>query len=396
MGGGGYAAGPVGLAALIARGVPLVLTEADSRLGLDQPRARARRPARVPGVPARRPRGPRFLVTGRPIPVPDADRESARARLGHRRARAALRARVRRVARAPARSTSRRSRASRRSREASCRVLHICGRRDYPSCAYADALERSYDLREYMQLEDFADALAASDLVGGARRRLDLRDRRPRTAGDARALPHAAGDHQGANARWMADAGAAVVIADEQLTAARLAREVARLLAEPEPLAAMAAASRGARPPRSGRKTWPAELLRRRRGGACAGADERPRARAGTHRALAERPGGPWSGRRLHLVGVGGAGMSAYARAAAALGASVTRLRPQRHALLRAAARRRRARGRDRRHDAANVPAGEDVELVHSSAVGPTIPSCVAARERGPARAARGRSCSAS
>ncbi len=33
---------------------------------------------------------------------------------------------------------------------------------------------------------------------------------------------------------------------------------------------------------------------------------------------------GPWSGRRLHFVGVGGAGMSAYARAAHALGAEVS------------------------------------------------------------------------
>ena len=32
----------------------------------------------------------------------------------------------------------------------------------------------------------------------------------------------------------------------------------------------------------------------------------------------------PWRGRRIHLVGVGGAGMSAYARAAAALGAVVS------------------------------------------------------------------------
>ena len=32
----------------------------------------------------------------------------------------------------------------------------------------------------------------------------------------------------------------------------------------------------------------------------------------------------PWSGRRLHFVGVGGAGMSAYARAARALGATVS------------------------------------------------------------------------
>ena len=35
-------------------------------------------------------------------------------------------------------------------------------------------------------------------------------------------------------------------------------------------------------------------------------------------------PSGPWSGRRLHFVGVGGAGMSGYARAAHALGAEVT------------------------------------------------------------------------
>ncbi len=32
----------------------------------------------------------------------------------------------------------------------------------------------------------------------------------------------------------------------------------------------------------------------------------------------------PWRGRRLHFVGVGGAGMSGYARAARALGAEVS------------------------------------------------------------------------
>ena len=35
-------------------------------------------------------------------------------------------------------------------------------------------------------------------------------------------------------------------------------------------------------------------------------------------------PERPWSGRRLHFVGVGGAGMSGYARAAHALGAEVS------------------------------------------------------------------------
>ena len=47
----------------------------------------------------------------------------------------------------------------------------------------------------------------------------------------------------------MADAGAAVVIADGELNAGRLAREVAALLADRERLAAMARASKGlARP----------------------------------------------------------------------------------------------------------------------------------------------------
>ena len=61
--------------------------------------------------------------------------------------------------------------------------------------------------------------------------------------------PHAAADHQTANARWMADAGAAVVLPDGELTAQRLDHEVGALLGDPDRLAAMAAASRGlARP----------------------------------------------------------------------------------------------------------------------------------------------------
>jgi len=61
--------------------------------------------------------------------------------------------------------------------------------------------------------------------------------------------PHAAGDHQSANARWMSQAGAAVTIPDRELSARRLAAEVAALLADRSRLAAMATAARGlARP----------------------------------------------------------------------------------------------------------------------------------------------------
>ncbi len=55
--------------------------------------------------------------------------------------------------------------------------------------------------------------------------------------------PHASADHQTANARWMADAGAAVVVADADLTPERLRAEVDGLLADPARLQAMGRAS---------------------------------------------------------------------------------------------------------------------------------------------------------
>ncbi len=73
-------------------------------------------------------------------------------------------------------------------------------------------------------------------------------------------FPHAAGDHQASNARWMAEAGAAVVIADGELTGARLGGEVASLLADERRLGAMAAAARSLARPRAAAEVA-AELL---------------------------------------------------------------------------------------------------------------------------------------
>jgi UDP-N-acetylglucosamine--N-acetylmuramyl-(pentapeptide) pyrophosphoryl-undecaprenol N-acetylglucosamine transferase len=56
--------------------------------------------------------------------------------------------------------------------------------------------------------------------------------------------PHASADHQTANARWMAEAGAATILPDAEVTPARLRSEVDALLGDPERLAGMAAASR--------------------------------------------------------------------------------------------------------------------------------------------------------
>jgi UDP-N-acetylmuramate--alanine ligase len=90
----------------------------------------------------------------------------------------------------------------------------------------------------------------------------------------------------------------------------------------------------------------------------------------------------PWKGRKLHFVGVGGAGMSGYARAAHTLGADVSgsdkALTPY-LALL----REEGVLDPSISHHAANVPAGEEVEVIYSSAVPAENPERVAARERG-------------
>jgi len=87
----------------------------------------------------------------------------------------------------------------------------------------------------------------------------------------------------------------------------------------------------------------------------------------------------PWRGRRLHFVGIGGAGMSGLALVAAQLGAEVTgsdRAEPSYLAELRAMGIEP-AIG----HDAASVPDG--AELVYSTAIPAENPERAAARERG-------------
>ncbi len=274
LGGGGYVAGPVGLAALSLR-IPLVLTEADSHLGLAN-RLLARGARRVClAFPIAGRDGDRYRVTGRPIPVPDADRIQARARFqiaehetcvlvfgGSLGARSINLATVGALGGDGATAAEAPTAAGRGSGETAetgleagvhdddppLRVLHIAGRRDYPELA-SRTLPGGYDLREYLDLDEFAQALAAADLVvarsGGSVFEL--------AAYGLPAIlvpyPHASADHQTANARWMADAGAAIVIPDAELTGARLAHELAALLGDRMRLAAMAAASRGlARP----------------------------------------------------------------------------------------------------------------------------------------------------
>jgi UDP-N-acetylmuramate--alanine ligase len=88
-----------------------------------------------------------------------------------------------------------------------------------------------------------------------------------------------------------------------------------------------------------------------------------------------------WAGRRLHFVGLGGAGMSGLALIALELGATVTGSdRADSTYLARVLAAGVEARIG---HDAANVPAGGDVELVVSTAISAANPERAVGRERG-------------
>ena len=234
LGGGGYVAGPVGLAALAQR-VPLVLTEADSHLGITNRllAPRARRVCLAFAIAGRD--GGRYVVTGRPVPPPATDVAAARARFGLRDGETCVLVFGGSIG---ARSIN--EAAVEAFRAAPFRVLHAAGRRDYDALV-ARAVGEHYDLRAY--IDGFGEALAACDLcvarAGGSIFEVAA-------AGKPAVLvpyPHASADHQTANAAWMASAGAAVVIPDSELTAARLGLLVGSLLADPGRLASMASAS---------------------------------------------------------------------------------------------------------------------------------------------------------
>jgi UDP-N-acetylglucosamine--N-acetylmuramyl-(pentapeptide) pyrophosphoryl-undecaprenol N-acetylglucosamine transferase len=252
LGGGGFVAGPAGLAAVLTR-TPLVLTEADSHLGLAN-RLLAGRARRVClSFPIEGREGEPYLLTGRPVPaaVLRADRAGARQRFhmagdarcllvmgGSQGARSINAAAIEAFAEEEG------------SRERDFHVIHLAGRRDYEELkqrlAAAVNAER-YTLLSYEP--DLGDVLAACDLVlarsGGSIFEV--------TAAGRPAIlvpyPHATADHQSANAAWMAKAGAAETIEDSQLSAALLAERVTALLGDEAGLAAMSDASAGlARP----------------------------------------------------------------------------------------------------------------------------------------------------
>lgn len=254
IGGGGFVAGPAGVAATLT-GTPLVLTEADSHLGLAN-RLLAGRARRVClAFPIEGREGEPYLVTGRPVPkaVLEGDRGVARQRFGVAEDDRCLLVFGGSQGARSINLAAIESFAGREGRD--FHVVHISGRRDFEEIearlAGAPHAER-YTLLPYEP--NLGDVLAAADLVlarsGGSIFEV-IAVGRPAILVP---FPFATADHQSANAEWMRAAGAVTVIPDAELSAGRLGAEVSAVLGDASRLEAMAAAARGLAKPDAARR----------------------------------------------------------------------------------------------------------------------------------------------
>jgi UDP-N-acetylglucosamine--N-acetylmuramyl-(pentapeptide) pyrophosphoryl-undecaprenol N-acetylglucosamine transferase len=234
LGGGGYVAGPMVLAAGALR-IPAALTEADAHLGLANRLAGpfARRiflAFPVPGL-----EGEKYSVVGRPIPKrsepPPQDEARRRFEL---------------PGEGPVVLVFGGSQGARRLNEASVEafgadgpaVLHLAGERDYRELALR---VKRRDYRLFPFTDEFGAALAAADLVvaraGGSVWEVAAAGRPALLV----PYPHATADHQAKNARYFERGGGAVVVPESEL---ELRRQVETLLADPSRLKEMGDAMR--------------------------------------------------------------------------------------------------------------------------------------------------------
>lgn len=240
LGGGGYVAGPMVLAARLRR-IPAALTEADAHFGLANRLAAplARRVFLAYETDGRA--GTKYRVVGRPIPVAHlgSDRAAARERFGLPQDRPVL-AVFGGLAGAQALNLFAVDAFGRDGPA----VLHVSGARDF------DTVRPRVERRDYVLLastDQFGDALAAADLAisraGGTVWELAA-------AGTPSILvpyPYATADHQTLNARHFERGGGAIVV--DQSALDRVPALVEELLADPERLGRMSDAMRAlARP----------------------------------------------------------------------------------------------------------------------------------------------------
>jgi UDP-N-acetylglucosamine--N-acetylmuramyl-(pentapeptide) pyrophosphoryl-undecaprenol N-acetylglucosamine transferase len=239
LGGGGYVAGPMVLAAGSMR-IPAALSEADAHLGLANRLAAPFAKVVFLAYPVEGVGPPKYQVVGRPIP--------ARSQPGDR---VEARRRFELPEKGPVVLVFGGSQGAQRLNEAALEafgssaagVLHLAGERDYP--ALADRVARR-EYRLFPFTDDFGAALAAADLVvaraGGSVWEIAAAGRPALLV----PYPHATADHQAENARYFERGGGAVVVPEPELD---LRRQVEELLADPERLQRMGEAMKSlARP----------------------------------------------------------------------------------------------------------------------------------------------------
>ena len=230
LGGGGYVAGPMVVAARLSR-IPAALTEADAHLGLANRLAApfASKLFLAYEIPGRD--GDKVEVVGRPIPVAHlgADREEARERFGFAPGEPVVA-----VFGALAGATTLNEMAVSAWGDGGPSVVHVSGERDH--AALASRIHRpGYVLLP--QTDRFGDVLAAADVAvsraGGTVWELAA-------AGTPSILvpyPYATADHQTLNARHFERGGGAIVVSNAEIE--KVPALVNELLADPERLASM-------------------------------------------------------------------------------------------------------------------------------------------------------------
>ena len=240
LGGGGYVAGPMVVAAALRR-IPAAVTEADAHVGLANRLAAPFADRVFLAYPVRS--GGKYRVVGRPIParsrpvpVGEALREFGLPQS----------APVVLVAGALAGARALNELAVEAWGEGGPAVLHLSGERDF--AALRPRVRRD-DYRLLASTERFGAALSAATVVlsraGGSVWEI--------AAAAKPAIlvpyPHATADHQAKNARYFADAGGAVCVREAEL--ARVPSLVAELLADGVRLERMGEAMRRIARPRA-------------------------------------------------------------------------------------------------------------------------------------------------
>ncbi|HMC38952.1 MAG TPA: undecaprenyldiphospho-muramoylpentapeptide beta-N-acetylglucosaminyltransferase [Acidimicrobiales bacterium] len=247
---GGYASAPAVLASVLWR-VPVVVAEQNAVPGVAN--RLAGRFARAAAVSFEGTPLPRAVVTGNPVrpEMVSADTSAA----GRAAARAALGLAADRSVVAVAGGSLGARRINDAVRElaamwaerADVCIYHVIGRRDFAAAMTAPPVlpAGGLDYRP-VEFEDRMPLLFAAADVGVQRAGAS-------TVAELAVvglpcvlvpLPGAPGDHQTVNARRLAEAGAAVLVPDNEMDGGRLARELDRLLADTEARLRMAAAAR--------------------------------------------------------------------------------------------------------------------------------------------------------